>query len=1177
MLDHSSYKIKKGKVVYTHIYTYVYPDHTYPWWQNKIRGYSLAEWVIAAIVFYIGFLLTVLPLVFLIVNAYVLSMTLLLPIIISFICVIWSLICGIVLNISPLSGLDFNFDLFLLTCSITPIKTSKNKTELVDKFITDKFKTVSGLEIPGILFHFDKYSPELMNYFNNCLSSIPNIESINKFVDWIEEEVKDARSILKHGFIYNEDLTDSSAYPVISNLIELLLKEGWWEEEVQELDNNNNSIKGNSKYDDDEKITPLDRLEQGGIKLKADLFKQAYHLLCLNYWTLNRVLLVHLNATQVEENDLDTFTRVQHLNILLTKLLPNSIKRHLHNKSICLTNNIYAGFDTEFKNIDKSLNKLLSVQVSVNGCYTLKIPTLDNKHIFGSLDVATNKFYKTVHESKLINYFLIDTLIQEAIDFNFNLNKDYKDFIIKIVDTLKNKGIKNYIKDNAYYFKFPSSNILTKFIEIKNGFSMVNLFNTITELDQLNQFKNISFQNIVNLLDIKTDGDFKSLLLDFNYQELNTDTVFDSVFDSTTNSYESQVENGETITRKIRIRKGLKFNRFSVYTNNIIYLTAHYNAADLSMLSDFEDFKQYFTIVNKSFVVINKPIPFKQTIETEEGNFIKNWNLKISDTLLLSPPGFTQLKNIGTIYNFNKLELTKDEITNMDLLLINDRNKFKDYAVRDSIITLLHYNAMIDYNFTLESSTPPTTLSQISGRALYKYWSSINYEGYQVSPMFSLADANKVYTFKGLFETYGIGDKLPLFIQTFRGGRNESFCYGMDFSGKIWYDYDLTSAYTTIMYGLTNPIYKWGSFVSEDEFKREIEKDNNYLLNSYFAIKCSFEFNKGIHYPCLPCNYDSDNTVYPLKGEGVYTGAEIFAALNLNCNFKFKEIFRIPKGSTKIFGLIKELHIERGKHLKGSFNNLMCKIIGNSAYGLTAQGINEIMRFDTISNRTVRMKDSRFSNPVIAANISSFIRALLAEIMNNIQKMNGKIVSVTTDGFITDVPNLENILLDKINNPNPMGQGQEEWKGELLMLYRSWRSEITDGAKPEALEVKQSGPNMMSWTTRGQLSIDSGIAALTGLQRNSFNDLNHIASEVKNLFYSNDNKTLEFISMRLRTASDIFKKGGHVTSILADKAWSIIFDHKRKIILDEDDSIIDYRNKLFFTQPHLNVENAWGL
>jgi hypothetical protein len=95
--------------------------------------------------------------------------------------------------------------------------------------------------------------------------------------------------------------------------------------------------------------------------------------------------------------------------------------------------------------------------------------------------------------------------------------------------------------------------------------------------------------------------------------------------------------------------------------------------------------------------------------------------LKISDTILLSPPGCTALKDIGEIYSFNKLELTREEVTNLDLLLINDRSKFKEYAVRDSIITLLHYNAMIDFNFTLESSTPPSTLSQISGRAVDKY------------------------------------------------------------------------------------------------------------------------------------------------------------------------------------------------------------------------------------------------------------------------------------------------------------------------------------------------------------------------------------------------------------------------------------------------------------------------
>jgi hypothetical protein len=173
--------------------------------------------------------------------------------------------------------------------------------------------------------------------------------------------------------------------------------------------------------------------------------------------------------------------------------------------------------------------------------------------------VATNKFYKTVHESKLINYTLINTLIQDAIDFNFNLNKDYKDFIVSIVEALKNNEVKYYIKDSAYYFKLPSSNILTKFIEIKNNFSMVELFNTIIELEQLDAVKAVSFENIKKLFDIKTDGALNALLtkFEFEYKELKTDTVYDSVFDSETNSYTSKIEKGET-TQKRRIRKGFK-------------------------------------------------------------------------------------------------------------------------------------------------------------------------------------------------------------------------------------------------------------------------------------------------------------------------------------------------------------------------------------------------------------------------------------------------------------------------------------------------------------------------------------------------------------------------------------------------------------------------------------------
>jgi len=322
-------------------------------------------------------------------------------------------------------------------------------------------------------------------------------------------------------------------------------------------------------------------MQSADVKIKSDLFKQTYHLLCLNYWILIKVLL----KTMKESKNLECFTEVQHLNVLLTKLIPNSIKRFFHLKSVCLTNNVYAGFDTEYKQVDQQTNKILSVQVSVNSCYTLKIPTLQDKHVFGSLDVNTNKFYEIKHNSKLINYELIDSIIQSTLDFKTSLSPEYKRYIEFIINTLKSKGLKCFIKDNFYYFKMPSTNIITKFIEIKNSFSMKDLIKTVVELDQLNLVKKDMNLYLSELLGSSKDfsNSISENFPEVVYTELNTETIYDSVFDSNEVAAELGVS-----TQKGSFQKHLKSDKFEFFTENAIYLTAHYNAADLSMLSNFE-------------------------------------------------------------------------------------------------------------------------------------------------------------------------------------------------------------------------------------------------------------------------------------------------------------------------------------------------------------------------------------------------------------------------------------------------------------------------------------------------------------------------------------------------------------------------------------------------------------
>jgi hypothetical protein len=77
--------------------------------------------------------------------------------------------------------------------------------------------------------------------------------------------------------------------------------------------------------------------------------------------------------------------------------------------------------------------------------------------------------------------------------------------------------------------------------------------------------------------------------------------------------------------------------------------------------------------------------------------------------------------------------------------------------------------------------------------------------------------------------------------------------------------------------------------------------------------------------------------------------------------------------------------------------------------------------------------------------------------------------------------------------------------------------------------------------------VSSTIKATTGFQHNSYPNKN----EMMNVFLStlqSNSKTIEFIQTRLRSASDIYKQGGHVTNMYRDQKFRMHFDNKRVII-----------------------------
>jgi len=88
------------------------------------------------------------------------------------------------------------------------------------------YTTESGLEIPGILFHFNDYfvnhDPKLMSEYEEALKG--NVNSIKYVVSFIEKDLGNVRSIMKHEFLLTDDLLRQDVYHTVSRLVEFLIK-----------------------------------------------------------------------------------------------------------------------------------------------------------------------------------------------------------------------------------------------------------------------------------------------------------------------------------------------------------------------------------------------------------------------------------------------------------------------------------------------------------------------------------------------------------------------------------------------------------------------------------------------------------------------------------------------------------------------------------------------------------------------------------------------------------------------------------------------------------------------------------------------------------------------------------------------------------------------------------------
>ena len=386
----------------------------------------------------------------------------------------------------------------------------------------------------------------------------------------------------------------------------------------------------------------------------------------------------------------------------------------------------------------------------------------------------------------------------------------------------------------------------------------------------------------------------------------------------------------------------------------------------------------------------------------------------------------------------------------------------------------------------------------------------------------------------------------------YHGGRNEQFWFGPGFADK-WSDYDLSSAYPTAMSLIGMPDWN-GTYqtLNIDEFTSE----------TLGFASVEFEFPKDCRFPTLPVR-TANGLIFPLKGKTECAAPEIYLAKAVGAKLTITHGVIVPTDkSQRVFeGFIKECIERRNKAGSKTLQGLFWKEISNSTYGKTAQGLRERRVYDLRDRQTKMLPPSRITNAYFAAYITSFVRAVLGEIMNSIPP-DKTVFSCTTDGFLSTINDVESV---------------EATKGHLCDLYRQQR-EILSGSS-QVLEIKHQVKTPLGWRTRGQATLDTGdfgethpnvLLAKGGIWTPpEFEEKEDQNDEIINYFF--DRTTESEIDIKGSTGlREMIEYGADLVEKVVTKRLNMEYDWKRRPLGIKQS--LKYDHIAFSTEPWSTAE-----
>lgn len=486
-------------------------------------------------------------------------------------------------------------------------------------------------------------------------------------------------------------------------------------------------------------------------------------------------------------------------------------------------------------------------------------------------------------------------------------------------------------------------------------------------------------------------------------------------------------------------------------------LVSHFDSVDLSTFWGAVRLIRKLDSVRRCLVSIQRPLVVP--VWTYLRNYRCDVVLTVRDSVLLSAAG-TPLERLGQALGLPKLNLPAGYTkADMQKLRANEFAAYICYAARDAEIA----RRWAEQTAGRPNAVVPPTLGSMAVRDLKSAicaangWSSDDYDR-EMRGLVTQTQSRNGRPRRVLVPTPTAVSTLAAAAEAFYGGRNECFAVGAH--AGPFFDLDLCGAYPTAMALLPDPDFSLPRVPIVGAISFGILRPDQY----FFGL-VEFEFPDSCRYPCLPVKDTAGRgLIYPLRGTTWASAPEVWLALQLGASIRVidggiqpaKPRYSLRAGIATLLQARKDAEAQYGKT---SPQALIRKEIANSCYGKMAQGLAGKRAYSTRTDSINTLPPSTLTSAPVAAMITSLVRAIVSAAIVQLDERGYRILSVTTDGILTDAP------IDVVANLDLFG---------LAAAYARARSELVADAR--VWELKHMAKDMLMIKTRGA----AGLGTIEG-------------------------------------------------------------------------------------------------